>query len=139
MKVELSICKQFIVFIHNFNLETLNMLFMMKDTYSDKFHQQIWLEFGEEFNENDLKSFAQIMKYSIEKGQPEDGEVTSVAEGEFESSYKERFKDIFKGLVINIIIREERTDAIKILRYIPKINALHCHEDHIEAGIPFRV
>ena len=115
------------------------MLFMMKDTYSDKFHEQIWFDFGEEFKDSDLKALSQVMEYSNEKGEEEKEEGEGSQEGEYQTFYKDRFKDIFKGFVINIIIREERTDAIKILKCIPRINALHCHEDHFEAGIPFRV
>ena len=54
MREEIKECNNFMVYIHNFTTETLELLQIMKSEFPKKFHDVIQFRFGVDFREEDL-------------------------------------------------------------------------------------
>ena len=53
MRQELADCENFMVYVHNFTTETLELLQIMQNDFAEKFYNVIQFRFGVDFREED--------------------------------------------------------------------------------------
>ena len=54
VRFELENCDLFYLKFHNFNLNTMKMLTIINDQFSDKFSGEVTFKFGDEFLDEDI-------------------------------------------------------------------------------------
>lgn len=108
MRGELAKCDSFMVFVHHFTTETLEMLQIMQTEFPDKFNDVIQFRFGVDFKEEDLERLQTVLKIPDGKS------------------------DLFSQKRLSVQINKGRAEVEEIIQTFPSIYLLDCYENHLD-------